>query len=155
MDIIHAVLIVLFLRYVDFLNREISTGKHGLFKAAAFGAVALMLDDIEDFVAFIAFGKTGDYVNDEICALKNTALNGDVIYVFNILGNYQRKLADVENNLFNLRYVVFLGEFFNRADYLSYYADFVHGNYFFEIILTAIRPTALGALDTAVRRVLW
>ena len=140
---------------MDFLNREISTGKYVFFEASAFRAIALMLNNIENLIAILTYCQTGDYIYDELCALKNTSLNGNVVYILNILGDYQRKLADVKNDFFDFRNVIFLSEVFDCADYLSYYANFMHGNYFFEIFLTAIRPTACGMLDTAVSRVLW
>ena len=141
MDLIHAVLLFLIFRNVDFLYREIRAGEYGFFETAALGAIALMFYNIEDFIAFIAFRHAGDDVYDELCALKNAALNGYVVNILNVLGDDERKLADVENDFFNFCYIIFLRKVFDCAYDLSYNAYFVH-DYFFAIFLTAIRPTA-------------
>ena len=143
------------LRNVDFLYCEISSGKHVFFEASAAGAIALMFNNIKNLIAVLTYCHTGDYIHDELCALKNGTLDDDVVNVLNILGDYQRKLADVKDDFFDLRNVIFFCEVFDCVDYLSYDSYFMHGDYFLEIFLTAIRPIALGALETAVSRVLW
>ncbi len=59
---------------MDLLYREILTREHSLFKASAVRTIALVLNDIEDLVAVVALGHTGDGLKNELCALKRRTL---------------------------------------------------------------------------------
>ena len=91
-------------------DQEVLTRKNGFFKAAAVGAVAFVLNDIENLVALVALGKAGDDVYNELCVLESCVLNDDGVDLLDVLGDDQRQLADVQNDLRDLFNVVLLGK---------------------------------------------
>lgn len=115
-----------FLGNVNFTDKEAVAGKHGFFKAAAVGAVALVLNDVVNLIAFLALDYARHNVDDELCIFKDSAFDNSGVNILNVLGDYHRYLADIENNLGNLIDIVFFRKFLDRMNDLSYYADFVH-----------------------------
>lgn len=69
------------------------------FKAAAVGAIALVLNDIERLIAFVAFSHAGNDIYHKLCVLEPCIPNDDGIYILNILGDDQRQLAYIEDDL--------------------------------------------------------
>ena len=83
--------------YVYLADEKILARKYGLFKAAAVGAIALVLNDIEQLVAFVAFSHAGNDIDHKLCVLELCIPNDDGIYILNILGDDQRQLAYIED----------------------------------------------------------
>ena len=82
-----------------FLDVEVLAGENCFLKAAAVGAIALVLNDIEQLVAFVAFSHSGNDIYHKLCALEPCIPNDDGIYILNILGDDQRQLAYIEDDL--------------------------------------------------------
>ena len=55
---------------MDLADEEILAREDGFFKAAAVRAVALVLDDVEQLVALVAFGHAGNDVDDKLRVLE-------------------------------------------------------------------------------------
>ncbi len=85
--------------YVYLADEKILARKYGFFKAAAVGAIALVLNDIEQLVAFVAFSHAGNDIYHKLCILEPCIPNDDGIYILNILGDDQRQLAYIEDDL--------------------------------------------------------
>lgn len=56
--------------YVYLADEKILARKYGFFKAAAVGAIALVLNDIERLVAFVAFSHAGNDIYHKLCVLE-------------------------------------------------------------------------------------
>lgn len=69
--------------YVYLADEKILARKYGFFKAAAVGAISLVLNDIEQLVAF---SHAGNDIYHKLCVLEPCIPNGDGIYILNILG---------------------------------------------------------------------
>lgn len=78
-------------RYVYLAGEKILARKYGFFKAAAVGAIALVLNDMEQLVAFVAFSHAGNDIYHKLCVLEPCIPNDDGIYILNILGDDQRQ----------------------------------------------------------------
>lgn len=65
------------------------------FKAAAVGAIALVLNAIEQLVAFVAFSHAGNDIYHKLCVLEPCIPNDDGIYIL----DDQRQLAYIEDDL--------------------------------------------------------
>ena len=115
-----------FLGDVDLFYGEILAGEDGFFKASAVRAVALVLDDIENFVALVALGHAGYDIHDELRALKYRSLGRNGINLLDILRDDERQLADIQNDLVYLLDIVFGGEAFDRAHDLLYNTYLMH-----------------------------
>ena len=86
---------------MDFFDIKILAGEHVLLKAAAVGAIALVLNDIYH----------------KLCVLEPCIPNDDGIYILNILGDDQRQLTYIEDNLRDLLNVVLLGKIGDGFDH--------------------------------------
>ena len=76
--------------YVHLADEKILARKYGFFKAAAVGAIALVLNGIEQLVAFVAFSHAGNDIDHKLCVLEPCIPNDDGIYILNILEDDQR-----------------------------------------------------------------
>ena len=84
---------------MDLPDGEILAAQDRFFKAAAVGAIALVLNDIEQLVVFVAFSHAGNDIYHKLCVLEPCIPNDDGIYILNILGDDQRQLAYIEDDL--------------------------------------------------------
>lgn len=109
-----------------FLDVEIFTGKNCFVKAAAVGAIALILHHVEYFIAVVTLSKTGNNFKDELCILEFGILGNNGIEFLNIFRNDQRKLADFANYFAYTLDIVFLRIVENSLAHTSYYSYFVH-----------------------------
>lgn len=96
--------------YVYLADEKILARKYDFFKAAAVGAIALVLNDMEQLVAFVAFSHAGNDIYHKLCVLEPCIPNDDGIYILNILGDDQRQLAYIEDDLRDLLNVVSLAK---------------------------------------------
>ena len=80
-------LVTLILGDMNLFNQEILTRENGLFKASAVGAVALVLDDVEKLVAFVALCHAGDDVYHKLGILEPCVLNDYGVDILNVFGN--------------------------------------------------------------------
>lgn len=103
--------------YVYLADEKILARKYGFFKAAAVGAIALVLNDMEQLVAFVAFSHAGNDIYHKLCALEPCIPNDDGIYILNILGDDQRQPAYIEDDLRDLLHVVLLGKIGDGFDH--------------------------------------
>ena len=87
--------------YVYLADEKILARKYGFFKAAAVGAIALVLNDIYH----------------KLCVLELCIPNDDGIYILNILGDDQRQLTYIEDDLRDLLNVVLLGKIGDGFDH--------------------------------------
>lgn len=85
------------------------------FKAAAVGAIALVLNDIERLIAFVAFSHAGNDIYHKLCVLEPCIPNDDGIYILNILGDDQRPY--IEDDLRDLLTVVLPGKIGDGFDH--------------------------------------
>lgn len=136
--------------YVYLADEKILARKYGFFKAAAVGAIALVLNDMEQLVAFVAFSHAGNDIYHKLCVLEPCIPNDDGIYILNILGDDQRQLAYIEDDLRDLLNVVSLAKSvtvltIERTTPISCIA----AAYFLAIFLVTSFATAAGALPAA------
>ena len=136
--------------YVYLADETILARKYGFFKAAAVGAIALVLNDMEQLVAFVAFSHAGNDIYHKLCVLEPCIPNDDGIYILNILGDDQRQLAYIEDDLRDLLNVVSLAKSvtvltIERTTPISCIA----AAYFLAIFLVTSFATAAGALPAA------
>lgn len=103
--------------YVYLADEKILARKYGFFKAAAVGAIAIVLNDIEQLVAFVAFSHAGNDIYYKLCVLEPCIPNDDGIYILNILGDDQRQLVYIEDDLRDLLNVVLLGKIGDGFDH--------------------------------------
>ena len=87
--------------YVYLADEKILARKYGFFKAAAVGAIALVLNDIYH----------------KLCVLEPCIPNDDGIYILNILGDDQRQLTYIEDDLRDLLNVVLPGKIGDGFDH--------------------------------------
>ena len=141
--------------YVYLADKKILARKYGFFKAAAVGAIALVLNDIEQLVAFVAFSHARNDIYHKLCVLEPCIPNDDGIYILNILGDDQRQLAYIEAisatslmSFCSAKSVTVLT--IERATPISCIA----APYFLAIFLVTSFATAAGALPAAPRSAL-
>ena len=136
--------------YVYLADEKILARKYDFFKAAAVGAIALVLNDMEQLVAFVAFSHAGNDIYHKLCVLEPCIPNDDGIYILNILGDDQRQLAYIEDDLRDLLNVVSLAKSvtvltIERTTPISCIA----AAYFLAIFLVTSFATAAGAFPAA------
>ena len=85
-----------------------------------------MLDDVEDLVAFVAFGKARNDVDTQLRVREKAVLHGHGIELLHVFRNDQRKLAAVNDDLADLGQGVFLCKGRNRPDKLPDNTDLMH-----------------------------
>ena len=110
-------IVTLILGDVDLLYQKILAREYGLLKAAAVGTVALVLDHVEKLVALVTFGHAGDNIYHKLRVLEPCVLNDDGVDILHILGDDQRKLADIQHYLGYLLDAVFLGKIGDGLDH--------------------------------------
>ena len=92
---------------MDLADEEVLAGEDGFFKAAAVGAVALVLDDVEQLVALVALGHAGHDVDDELGVFQKGVRDHNGVELLDVPRDNQRQLADIQNDLGHLVYAVF------------------------------------------------
>lgn len=110
---------------------------------------------MEQLVAFVAFSHAGNDIYHKLCVLEPCIPNDDGIYILNILGDDQRQLAYIEDDLRDLLNVVLLAKSvtvltIERPTPISCIA----AAYFLAIFLVTSFATAAGALPAAPRSAL-
>lgn len=104
--------------YVYLADEKILARKYGFFKAAAVGAIALVLNDMEQLVAFVAFSHAGNDIYHKLCVLEPCIPPTTTGYISSTyLGDDQRQLAYIEDDLRDLLNAVLLGKIGDGFDH--------------------------------------
>ena len=109
-----------------FLDVEVLAGENCFLKAAAVGAVALVLDNIEYLVALVAFRHAGDDLKNELRVLQRRLGGDGGVQLLDIFGDDERQLADLAYDLAYPLDVVGLRVIKDGFAHAPHYADLVH-----------------------------
>ena len=130
--------------YVYLADEKILARKYGFFKAAAVGAIALVLNDMEQLVAFVAFSHAGNDIYHKLCVLEPCIPNDDGIYILNIISSTYLGMTSDSSPISRTVLTI------ERTTPISRIA----APYFLAIFLVTSFATAAGALPAAPRSAL-